>query len=88
MYTVGYAVSCDVSLQVLEAELLNPGKGGVDAYINVITRDLEKDFITDITDSGFASPFETDRLKYTAELIRNAFDGKIKPTESESEAAG
>lgn len=77
MYTIGYSVSCDVALQVLEAELKAPGKGGADAYMNVIDRDVNKSFTEDIKISGFADPFDPTRLSNTAEFIKNAWEGKL-----------
>ncbi len=77
MYSVGYAVSCDVALQVLEAELKNPGKGGADSYMNVIDRDLSKSFSEDLKISGFADPFEATRLGDTAAFIKDAWSGKL-----------
>ena len=77
MYTVGYSVSCDVALQVLEAELKEPGKGGADAYMNVIDRDINQSFNEDLKISGFANPFDPTRLSDTAEFIKDAWEGKF-----------
>lgn len=68
-YSIGYAISNDVSIQVLEKEFSDPGEGGVKAYLNVIDRDLSLSFIEDITRSGFKSPFEESRVKDIADFI-------------------
>ena len=68
-YSVGYAISNDVSIQVLEKELDDPGEGGVKAYLNVIDRDTSLSFVDDITKSGFKSPFEEGRVKEVADFI-------------------
>jgi oligoendopeptidase F len=68
-YSVGYAISNDVSIQVLEKELENPGEGGVKAYLNVIERDTSLSFVDDIIRSDFKSPFDEGRVKEVADLI-------------------
>jgi oligoendopeptidase F len=68
-YSVGYAISNDVSIQVLEKELDDPGEGGVKAYLNVIERDTSLSFVDDIIRSDFKSPFDEGRVKEVADLI-------------------
>ena len=86
-YSVGYAISSDVSLQVLEKEIEDPGEGGVKAYLNVIDRDASLPFVDDITRSGFKSPFEEGRTKEVADLIDLLIFSKAdKDDRSESES--
>ncbi len=76
MYYVSYVISNDVALQVLEAELETPGRGGLDAYINVIDRNTEKTFEEDLKISGFDSPFAEGRAEALADLIEGIMAGE------------
>ena len=71
-----------MAFQVLEAELKKPGSG-VDAYMNVIDRDLSLSFIDDLTASEFTSPFAEGQVEKTAALMVDAFLGRVLPDSTE-----
>lgn len=89
-YTISYVISNDVAMQVLDAELKAPGKGGVEAYLDVIDRDMDLSFIDETVDSGFESPFADGRAEKIAQLITDALtespDEELTPLEGASEA--
>ena len=71
-------------------ELKAPGKGGVEAYLDVIDRDMDLSFIDETVDSGFESPFAEGRAEKIAQLIIDTLtespDGELTPSEGASEA--
>ena len=73
MYYVSYAVSNDISLQILEAELNNRGKGGVEAFEKLLTKDHMLPLCESIEKEGFESPFSEGRAEKIAALIKRAF---------------
>lgn len=78
-YTISYVVSNDVALQILEAELNSPGKGGVEAFVKLIDREDESPFLERVADAGFQSPFSSERLDKIASMIEATL---IKPDEA------
>lgn len=73
MYYVGYAISNDVAIQAIEAELNAPGKGGIEAFERIIKRDPYKTFEENIVNAGFESPFADGRAESLAEFIDGVF---------------
>ena len=84
-YTVSYIIANDVALQVLEAELNSPGKGGVDAFVKVITRDDDLTFVEQLADSGFKSPFNSERVRKIASMLEDAFITPEETPESQTD---
>ena len=83
MYYVSYAVSNDVALQILEAELNDAGEGGVKAFEKLISKDHALPLYDGITRIGFESPFAEGRAEKIAALISRVFD---ENTEEETAA--
>ena len=83
-YTVSYIVANDVALQILEAELAAPGKGGVDAFVKSIDRDDDLTFIEEISASGFKSPFSEGRVLKIASIIEDILTEPEPPVEPDS----
>jgi hypothetical protein len=81
-YTISYIVSNDVALQILEAELSAPGKGGIEAFMRSIDRDKDLTFIEEITASGFKSPFTEDRVRKIASIIERVLIDTEAPDET------
>lgn len=73
MYYVGYAISNDVSVQIVEAELDAPGEGGVEAFEKLLNRDPYKTFEENIVEDGFESPFAEGRTEKLAKFIDSVF---------------
>ena len=89
-YTISYIISNDVSLQILDAELKEPGKGGVKAFTNLIDRDDDLTFTEDVTSSGFESPFADGRTVKIADFIKSVLgeaETEELPSASETPAA-
>ena len=84
LYYSAYTISNDVALQVLEAELDNPLKGGVEAYISIISRDPSKTFAENIEAAGFESPFADGRVSKIAKLMDSIFLAEEDAEESEA----
>ena len=81
MYYVSYAISNDVALQILEAELDNPGEGGVKALEELLSKDHALPLYESLENQGFVSPFSEGRAEKIAELINKIFN----PEETSSE---
>ena len=84
-YTISYIIANDVALQILEAEISSPGKGGIDSFMRVIDRDVDLGFIEELTDSGFKSPFADGRIEKIASLFEDTFLKEDTPSEVPSE---
>ncbi len=80
MYYVSYAISNDVALQILEAELNDSGSGGVRAFEKLITKDHSLPLYESITKIGFESPFSEGRAEKIAALISRVFEGSTEET--------
>ena len=84
LYYSAYTISNDVALQVLEAELENPLKGGVEAYMSIISRDPSKTFVENIEAAGFESPFDSGRVSKIAKLMDSIFLAEEGTEDSEA----
>ena len=82
MYYVSYAISNDTSLQILEAELDNPGKGGVKALEKFISKDHALPLYDALEKEGFESPFSEGRAEKIAELINKIFNSEETSSEN------
>ncbi len=74
MYYVSYAISNDVALQILEAELKKPLEGGVEAFEKLIKKNTDLTLPESIERIGFESPFEDGRAEKIAALIGEIFE--------------
>lgn len=74
MYYVSYAISNDVALQVLEAELEDPLEGGVEAFEKLIKKKTDLPLPQSLEKADFESPFKEGRAEKIAKLIGDIFE--------------
>ena len=89
-YSAADLRSMEFNRQILDAELKEPGKGGVKAFTNLIDRDDDLTFTEDVTSSGFESPFADGRTVKIADFIKSVLgeaDNEELPSASETPAA-